>query len=231
MTPVFNPVFGNPNPPGGAGIGRVEWDERGERVFRSGLDRGMLYPRNAPGVPWNGLISVSEGETREVTSHYSDGVKHLERELLGEFKGQITAFTYPDEFEAVLGRAEFLPFAGMFVHDQPSQLFGMSYRVMIGDDIAGPDAAYEIHMLWNLRALANDRNRSTRTNQAEADTFSWTVTSTPMTMFGAHPTAHVSIDSRLMNAEQLSDLEDILYGTAIYAPALPVIVDDPPVDS
>ena len=45
--------------------GPLVWDKVGERLFETGVDRGVLYVPNAAGVydtgvAWNGLTTVTE---------------------------------------------------------------------------------------------------------------------------------------------------------------------------
>ena len=46
---------------------KIVWDAEGERLFETGVDRGVLYPIDetgayGAGVPWNGLTSVSKAQ-------------------------------------------------------------------------------------------------------------------------------------------------------------------------
>jgi hypothetical protein len=44
-------------------------------------------------------------------------------------------------------------------------------------------------------------------------------------MFGIRPTSHISLHSRGIDPDILSDVEDLLYGTTEDDPALPDFVD------
>lgn len=41
-------------------MAELVWGGNGQRYFETGIDRGVLYPRVGPGVPWNGLTGISE---------------------------------------------------------------------------------------------------------------------------------------------------------------------------
>ena len=56
----------------------------------------------------------------------------------------------------------------------------------------------------------------------EAVTFSWEVTTTPVSVKGFKPTACITIDSTKATAEKLSALEDILYGADTTEARLPL---------
>ena len=44
---------------------RLSWDKAGERLYETGVDRGVFYPfttggKYGSGVAWNGLTAVNE---------------------------------------------------------------------------------------------------------------------------------------------------------------------------
>lgn len=45
-------------------MGKLSWDGVGERIYETGVDHAVLYVTDEDGygrgVPWNGLISVTE---------------------------------------------------------------------------------------------------------------------------------------------------------------------------
>src|SRR4029079_11749224 len=81
----------------------LAWDEIGERIYQTGIDRGVLYLNDGTAVPWNGLTSVEEDSTSEVKPYYLEGVKFLENFVPGDFEGKIKALTYPEEFDEING--------------------------------------------------------------------------------------------------------------------------------
>lgn len=201
----------------------IEWDRVGERRYETGVDRGVLYLLDQSAVPWNGLTSMTENRTRDVKEYYIDGVKYLDHFVPGCFSGKLQAFTYPDELETVLGTAEFVP--GVFVHDQPTSLFHLSYRTRIGNDVDGPDHGYKLHILYNLQATPDDATFSTIGEAVDPQQFSWTLSGVANAMIGIRPTSHISLDSRLIDPGMLSILEARLYGTAEANPTLPGVVE------
>lgn len=202
---------------------QIQWDQKGERKFQAGVDRGVLYPPDGPGVAWNGLTSVEESSDRETTAYYLDGAKFLERQTPGEFAGVLKAFTYPDELDLVTGVTTFAP--GVDVHDQPPQSFGLSYRTRLGDDVEGVDAGYRLHIIYNVRAVPDSRVFSTLGENATPSDFSWTLTATPARLTGYRPTAHVSFDSTKLYPPALAALEAKLYGTDVADASLPIFAD------
>lgn len=198
------------------------WDQVGERIYQSGVDRGVLYPPNGPGVPWNGLIDVEEGASSEIKSFYHEGTKYLETVVPGDYVGKLKAYTYPDEFEELSGIAHVVP--GLDFHEQPVKSFGLSYRTKIGNDIEGTDFGYKIHLLYNLVARA--QNQVFRTFDDSAVTpieFIWDLSGTPPRISRFKPTVHVTIDSRETDPDILALIESQLYGTSTSNPSLPSI--------
>lgn len=201
----------------------LEWDKTGDRRYETGVDRGVLFPPDTPAVPWNGLTSVTENVSREVKSYYLDGVKYLDHHVPGSYSAKLAAFTYPDELEMLLGMSEYAP--GVFLHDQRTKLFHLSYRTLIGNDIDGQDHGYKIHIVYNILAVPSDSVMSTISDQISIQPFEWDLSGTPNLMFGVRPTAHISLDSRKIDPEMLSALEMLIYGTSEADPNLPLLVD------
>lgn len=204
----------------------LTWDTPGEKVYHTGVDRGVLFLQDGSAVPWNGLTSVEDTTGKETTDSYLDGVKYLEYVTPGDFSANLKAFTYPDEFDDVNGILRYTP--GLRVHDQPAKTFSLSYRTQIGDDIAGIDAGYLIHLLYNVIANPDSHESPTISESPNPTEFSWVLSARPVTAsVNWRPTAHISIDSRDAPAELLSAFEDIIYGTASVDPALPAMSDVP----
>lgn len=200
----------------------IEWDKVGERTYQTGIDRGVLYLSDGSGVPWNGLVSLTESFDREVKTFHHDGVKYLEHHVLGDFAAELSAFTYPDEFDEILGliEHEFVIF-----HDQPPKRFALSYRTLIGNDISGSDHGYKIHLLYNLQANPSSNSFSSLSELSTPVTFAWAISGTPEIIAGRRPTCHISIDSTKIHPILLDILENTLYGTDTTDPTLPGIAD------
>lgn len=195
----------------------LEWDQVGQRVYETGVDHGVLYIPNASGVydegyAWNGLTTVTESPTgAEPAAQYADNIKYLNLVSTEEFGGTIEAFTYPDEFAQCDGSAE--PAEGVMVGQQGRKSFGLSYRTRVGNDIDGTDHGYKLHLIYGAQAAPSEKAYATINDSPEAISFSWEITTTPVSVTGLKPTALLTIDSTKVTAADLSDLEDILYGT------------------
>jgi hypothetical protein len=201
----------------------LAWDQVGERVFQTGVDRGVLYLNDGTVVAWNGLTSVDEDNSVEIKSSYLNGFKYLEYATLGDFSGSLKALTYPDEFDSVMGVTEIHP--GLSYYDQPYGSFGLSYRTLIGNDVLGVELGYKIHILYNLLANPDSYTFNTQSESIEAMEFSWALSGSPVVLSGHRPTSHLVVDSRTIPSETLPELENMLYGTESTDPFLPSIDD------
>lgn len=195
----------------------LTWDATGERLYETGVDRGVLYPITTgstygTGVAWNGLTAVTESPSgAEATALYADNIKYLNLYSAEEFGCTIECYTYPDEFKQCNGEAELAQ--GVAVGQQDRKMFGFSYRSLIGNDTEGQSHGYKLHLLYGCMASPSERGYATVNDSPEAITFSYEVTTTPVNVAGMKPTACITIDSTLCDADCLATLEQKLYGS------------------
>jgi hypothetical protein len=172
---------------------RLNWDVVGERTFETGVDRGVLYVDGSDGVPWNGLISVSESPSgADLSEYYIDGIKYLQLLAGEEFTATIDAFTYPDEFASCDGTRSVGN--GLFVTQQPRKGFSLSYRSQVGNDVDGISHGYKIHVVYNALAAPSARQRNSLSDSIAPLNFSWQISTKPPRFAGYKPTAHLVID-------------------------------------
>lgn len=200
---------------------RLEWRLPGQRFFEAGVDRGVLYPPNgAVGVPWNGLISISENPSGgEPKPLYLDGVKYLNVSAAEEFAFSIEAFSAPREFAACDGSN--MMAAGLFISNQPRKSFDFTYRTLIGNEIEGLDLGYKIHLIYDALAGPSERTNRSISDRTQPLAFKWDATTRPRAVPGIRPTAHLVVDSRRTTSAILTALERELYGTDEIEPHMP----------
>jgi hypothetical protein len=202
-------------------VPRINWDSTGSRFFEAGVDRGVLFTQGNPGVPWSGLVSVTEKSSGGgSTAYYVDGQKYLNVSADEEYGATIEAYTYPDEFYPCdgFGHAD----TGLFVTQQPKQSFGFSYRTMVGSD-TDANAAYKIHLVYNALANPSQRANHSLKDSPETTNFSWDISVTPEAMPGFKPSSHLVIDTRIAHPGAVSDVEDVIYGTDSTESRLPLL--------
>lgn len=202
----------------------LEWDQVEDRIYQTGVDRGVLYLQDGKVAVWNGLIGVEESPNSELKSFFLEGVKYLENLTPSDFIGKLKAYTYPDEFNEVNGIADVAP--GLSYHEQPPKSFNLSYRTRVGNALEGEEYGYKIHILYNLLATPDVLAYSTLTDSGiQPIQFGWTLTGTPPRIDRRRPTVHISIDSRTTPPQIMQLLESQLYGTEKTSPSLPPITE------
>lgn len=198
-------------------MSKIVWDQTGERLYETGIDRGVLYlidntGKYNNGVAWNGLTGVTESPSgAEATDLYADNIKYLSMRSAETFGATVEAYTYPDEFAECDGSATLA--TGVTVGQQSRKTFGLCYRTVIGNDVNGQDHGYKLHLIYGCTASPSEKAYATINDSPEAITFSWELTTTPVNVTGLKPTACVTIDSTKADPDCLAALEEILYGT------------------
>lgn len=210
-------------------MSKLTWDADGQRRYETGTNKGVLYPRGddgsyKTGVAWNGLTGVTESPSgAEPTDLWADNMKYLTMRSAEDLGATVTAYTYPDEFGECDGSATLVP--GMKIGQQTRRSFGLCYQTTIGNDVAGNDYGYMIHILYGCTASPSERAYGTINDSPEAIEFSWELTTTPVAVDGYKPTSIVTIESTNFTTEEakkkLRALEDKLYGTEDSEPTLP----------
>lgn len=209
------------------------WDKTGERFYRTGVSKGVLYQIDAgeyvDGVPWNGLTNVTASPSgAESNKQYADNIVYVNLLSAEEFGATIEALSYPDEFEQNDGSAT--PTPGVTIGQQRRKPFGFCYRTEIGNDVEGNDYAYELNLVWGCQAAPSEKASQTISDSPEPQSLSWELTTTPVnvgTVLGVEykPTAKMSVRSDKTDPVKLAALEAALYGTASTDPILPLPAD------
>lgn len=198
-------------------MAKLKWDQTGERFYETGVKNGVLYIQETggvypKGVAWNGLSAVNESPSgAEASAIYADDMKYLNLYSAEEFAATIEAYTYPDEFAECDGSAQLVE--GVTVGQQARKTFGMCYKTTLGNDIEANKYGYKLHIIYGAKAAPSEKAYATINDSPEAITFSWEVSTTPVSVEGFEPTASLTIDSTKADPEKLKALEDILFGT------------------
>lgn len=206
-------------------MSKIVWDKSGERFYETGVRNGVLYVQEngtyPKGVAWNGLTAVTESPSgAEPSPLYADDTKYLNLLSTEEFAATVEAYTYPPEFEECDGSASIA--VGVNIGQQKRKPFGMSYKTVLGNDEENNSYGYKLHIIYGALAAPSEKAYASINDSPEAITFSWELSTTPVSVTGFDPTASITIDSTKANKEKLAALEKILYGDTDTEPRLPL---------
>ena len=207
-------------------MAKLVWDETGKRLYETGVKNGVLYPQDSTGaypkgVAWNGLTAVTQSPSgAEATPLYADDMKYLNLYSAEEFGATVEAYTYPDEFAECDGSAELAK--GVMIGQQPRKAFGLAYKTVIGNDVENNKYGYKLHLIYGAMASPSEKAYATINDSPEAITFSWEITTTPVSVTGFEPTAYIEIDSTKAEPTKLAKLEEKLFGSATEEATLPL---------
>ena len=202
------------------------WDETGKKLFETGVSNVALYPQDTTGVygagvAWNGVTNISESPSgAEATTLWANNGKYLNLYSVEEYASSIEAYTYPDAFAECDGSAEIAK--GVSIGQQTRKSFGLAYKTLIGSDTDGNDHGYKLHLVYGCKAAPSERSHATVNNSPEALSFSWEISTTPVSVTGHKPTASVEIDSTKVEPAKLAAFEKILFGSDEAAARLPL---------
>lgn len=226
-------------------MARLIWDQTGSRYYETGVDHCALYVKRkttdeqgktkyeyAEGVAWSGITGITESPSgAEATDVYADNIKYLSLLSAENYGATVEAYTYPDEWEECDGSATV---AGIKFGQQPRSVFALAYRTKIGNDEAGDEAGYKIHIIYNAKASPSELAHNTTNESPEAPTMSWTLTTTSEaipdvklkdgTVIKLKATAHLEISSLDNSEDVMNAIENALFGRdANEASSLPEI--------
>ena len=194
------------------------WDDTSARTYESGVERGVLYPSDGSGVPWNGLLQITDSlNGGDRTAYAKEGRTYLQSVAARDYQATVQALSAPKEFSPYIGDLEVLP--GFILTRQPRGRFGFSYRTLIAD------IGYKIHLVYNVTASPTSRSHASTNDTPTPVDLEWRFDAVPVRAMGYRPSAHYIVDSTRIDSVTLSSLEDILYGTDDSDPYLPIIDD------
>lgn len=208
-------------------MAKLSWDNTGERLYETGVRKGVLYTTDSSGaytkgVAWNGLTAVTESPSgAEPSPLYADDIKYVNLTSVEEFGATVEAYTYPDEFAECDGSASIA--TGVTVGQQKRKMFGLSYVTVLGNDVDLNDHGYKLHIIYGALASPSEKSYASINDTPEAITMSWEITTTPVPAGdNLKPTSSITIDSTKADPTKLKALEDILYGTEEKEARLPL---------
>lgn len=189
---------------------RLNWNDRS---YESGVEKGVLYPSDGFGIAWDGLVSVTETSSggNEIVRFF-DGQKYRSQIILGQYSASIECISYPEIMDKYENLTNGLS-ANSRVRDK---YFNLSYRTDTSN-------GYKIHLVYNVTARLSTKNYETLNRSANPLTFNWDLTTKPVHVPSANDSSHFIIDSSIVHAWTLAEIEDLLYGTPDTEPRFPTI--------
>lgn len=203
-------------------MGKIKWDQIGEKKYKTGVDHGVLYPQKngmyPKGVGWNGLTAVNKTPSgAEDNKLYADNMQYLNLKSAETLGLTIECYMYPPEWAECNGESELAD--GVYLGQQRRNSFAFSYRNKIGNDTEGEDYGYELNLIYGCSASPSEQSNQTINESPEANTFSYEVSTTPIDISGVgpdgkpyKPSASITVDSTMVPREKIVALEEILYG-------------------
>lgn len=190
---------------------KLTWDNTAAS-YSAGCDRGVLY-LNGVTVAWNGLTTVEEVPDKPFSvEQYFEGVRHVISQTSEDFKIQVSAYTYPEEFSDYLGYDDN---SDEMVGDR----FGFSYRT--GDSKTG-----KIHFVYNATSLPlSDYRMMSLLRSNDPTLFNWIFETIPDSVNGFYPSSHAYVDLSELTSSSITYLETILYGTESTNGRLPSLTE------
>lgn len=179
----------------------IQWTER---PYTYGVDRGVVYPQNTHGVPWNGLIQVDDKKIDlNTTQLYHDGVAYgvLSEPVRSGIR--IEAYSVPEAIKVLTGNA--IDGYGIMYDQQELGYFSMSYRTLT-------ESSYEIHFLTNITAVPSNNTYKTHTNRPEPLKYSYEGVCVPHEV-GNRLLTKATFPKDKVDPTVMKTVEEYLYGT------------------
>jgi len=207
---------------------KLTWDEVGTKRFENGVSQGALYLQKddgtyEKGVAWSGLINVNQNpDGAEETVEYADNIKYLSIRSAENFKGSISAYTYPDEFELCEGAEEIE--TGIYVGQQSRRGFGLVYKTEIGNDV-NQSLGQKLHIVYSAKVAPSAREYATINDSPSGVQFSWDFSTTPIPIPGFKPSAKITLDQTKCDKKAWDAINDMCFGTDSEEAKLPLPQD------
>ena len=198
----------------------LKWDVEGEKFFEGGISKVVLFIKDSTGygngIAWSGVTGIDESpDGGDATEIWADNVSYAKIRAQEKFGLTLNAYMYPVEFEECDGSKR--PTTGVVFGQQARKAFGLVYRTEIGsDDLGDFSKGYKIHVVYGCTTSAIEKSHETLNDSPDAETFSWTIETTPVAVEeeGFKPVAHIVVDSRDADTTKLAAFEAKIYGTA-----------------
>ena len=205
---------------------KLVWDQPEDKMYKVGVEQGAMYLQKPDGtydsgVAWSGLTKVNLSPSgAEPTKLYANNKVYMVIMSKEELSMNISAYTYPDEFEVCQGKVDITP--GFSAGQQQRKPFGFVHKSLIGSPDEGPSKGYELHLVYGALASPVEEEHATINETIEPPEMSWDCATTPVDVPGFVATSYLKFNSLNFDSTKLKELEAILYGSETEAPRLPL---------
>ena len=181
----------------------MEWTSR---PYQYGLSKGILFPNNGVGIPWNGLTKVEDKKLNlEVTPIYNDGVKYDILSDPVESGVKIDCYAYPSALDGLTGFD--MDSFGILYDEQELGFFSFAYRVE-------SDSGYKRIVYFNIMATPSDVSNVTMETSPSPLTYTFDGECVPV-QIGKRRTARIEMDSSRVSKKLIDAFEYALTNKTI----------------
>lgn len=186
-------------------MSRIVWGDPDNRLYETGIDRGVFYPQGSTGVPWSGLIAVDEAPSgADIRQAHYDGQMFRQERRHESFAAKISAITFPREF------AEYDGLVSAGHKQQIRKTFGLSYRTSVTNALGG--TSHLIHLVYNATVSPSQIDFRSLGGSPNASAFNWDLNTVPEILPDGSSSAHLIINTALAYPWAVTALESVLYG-------------------
>lgn len=203
-------------------MSRLIHDAAGEKYFRTGISKAILFPVNsdgyAAGVAWNGVVSLDESsEGGNETLLWADNVPYGSISSVDRYKATLEAYMHPDEFYPCTGYVK--NEKGLIIGNQRKTRFGIVYREEIANDKVQVGNMYSLHLIYGLVCGQATMTHKTINDSPDVQTMKWDIRSLPINIEGTNyaPTSSIELNSTKISPFSMAVLDAILYGSDEYS--------------
>lgn len=205
-------------------MAKLQWDQVGQRLYETGVSKAVLFPQKSDGtydkgIAWNGIVSVTKSPDGGADNPiFADNMKYISLTSAENLNGSISAYTYPEEFEACDGSNEVNP--GLFIGQQTRVPFALAYITIVGNDTQGNAYGEKLHIIYNAKVAPSERAYETVNDSPSAITFSWSFTTTPVDLsdVGLNASGGIVIDKSSVDPAAWTSILEAIHGTTGISP-------------
>lgn len=206
-------------------MAKLVHDVESERTYKSGVSECVLFVKNEAGtgyekgVAWNGIKTITlSPEGAEESIVYADNIPYLRLRSPEELKATIEACDVPEAFDVCDGTAQVMSSGenpaplGMKVTQQKRRGFAFCYKQKKCTAL-DEDAGYILHIVYGCSAAPAEDTAETINDSTVDPSVSYEISCTKVDVTGYKPTAHIELDSTVVNSTKMTAIINALYGT------------------